>query len=126
MKILFLSDPSRGIFLKPYLVKNHKRGKGWSFSCPPHTRILEFAKMIRRVLEEKCSSMAHYPILRIDIFITQTGRLYVNEVEGIEALCEALGSPRMKIALDARVSKFMLDFWDYKLETFYGAVIKSI
>ena len=69
--------------------------------------------------------MVHYPILRVDIFITQTGLFYVNEVEGMEALCEALGSPRMKQALDARVDTFMLDFWDYKLDKFYEAALKK-
>jgi hypothetical protein len=81
--------------------------------------------MIRCILEERCPSMLHYPILRIDIFISQSGRLYVNEVEGLEAFCEALGSPRMKIALDARVEKFMTDFWDYKLDKFYEAARKK-
>ena len=81
--------------------------------------------MIRRVLEERCPSIAHYPILRIDIFMTQTGRFYVNEVEGFEALCEALGSPRMKVAYDSRVETFMIDFWDNKLEQLYQSALKK-
>jgi hypothetical protein len=126
IKILFLSDPSRGIFLKPFFVKNHKRGHGWTFSYKPHTRIFNFAKMIRRVLEERCPSMIHYPILRVDTFISQTGILYCNEVEGLEALCDALGTPKRRIKLDARTRKFMEDFWDHKVKTFFERAITKL
>ena len=81
--------------------------------------------MIKRVLEQRCPSMIHYPILRVDTFIAQTGKLYVNEVEGLESLCEALGSPKKRVALDARTDKFMVDFWDYKLLKFYELAIRK-
>jgi len=86
---------------------------------------MDFAKKIKRILEERCPSMINYPILRVDIFISQTGKLYINEVEGLEALCEALGSPKRKAALDARTERFMVDFWDFKLESFYRRAIKQ-
>ena len=82
--------------------------------------------MIKRVLEQRCPSMIHYPILRVDTFISQTGNLFVNEVEGLEALCEALGSPRMRAALDARTEKFITDFWDNKLVNFYERAIYKL
>ena len=70
--------------------------------------------------------MIHYPILSVDAVISQTGKLYVNEVEGLEALCEALGSPTRRAALDARTERFMVDFWDYKLLKFHELIIKKL
>ena len=96
------------------------------FSNKPHSRVFEFAKRIKQILEERCPSMITYPILRVDIFISQTGMLFINEVEGLEALCDALGSPIRKVALDSRTAIFMLDFWDYKLDDFYQRAIRKM
>ncbi len=70
--------------------------------------------------------MIHYPILRVDVFISQAGTLYVNEIEGLEALCEALGYPKRRLKLDNRTNKFMEDFWDYKLEKFIQRALTKL
>ena len=92
----------------------HVRGHGRSFSFAPHTKLIAFATKIKNVLEERCPNMCSYPVLRIDVFITQLGELIVNEVESLEAYIPAAGKNRHEI--DQFSQNFINEFWKHRLE----------
>jgi hypothetical protein len=56
--------------------------------------------------------LASCPVLRIDVFITQTGELIVNEVEGLEAYIPAVG--RKGHIIDNIAITFLNDYWKNK------------
>ena len=92
----------------------HIRGNGRSFSFEPHTKLAAFAIKIKNILEERCPHICSYPILRIDVFITQLGQLIVNEVESLEAYIPAAGKCRHEI--DQKSQNFINEFWKHRLE----------
>ena len=111
-----MSDPLRGIYKEPFLAHNHKKGHGRAFSFRPHTRLFAFAKKVKELYQMRCSSCCSYPILRIDVFITNTGKLIVNEVESLEALIQAKGGNVQCAKLDAESIEFLEEFWEYRLD----------
>jgi hypothetical protein len=92
----------------------HIQGNGRSFSFEPHTKLAAFATKIKNILEERCPNMCTYPVLRIDVFITQLGELIVNEVESLEAFIPAAGKKRHEI--DQFSQNFLTEFWKYRFE----------
>ena len=113
---MFLSDPLRGIYKEPFLAHNHKRGHGRSFSYHPHTRLFAYAKKIKELYEARCPSSCTYPIFRIDVFISNTGKLIVNEIESLEALVQAKGGAVQVAQMDAETASFLQEFWEYRLD----------
>jgi hypothetical protein len=63
-------------------------------------------------------------VLRIDIFITQTGELVVNEIEGIEAYIPAIG--RNRALIDSIARSFLDDYWIHKFNTLVLHAIENI
>lgn len=92
----------------------HIRGNGRSFSFAPHTKLAAFATKVKKVLEERCPNVCSYPVIRIDVFITQLGELIVNEVESLEAFIPAAGKGRHDI--DQFSQNFINEFWKHRLE----------
>ena len=80
--------------------------------------------MIRQKLIERCPCLSSCAILRIDIFITQTGELVVNEVEGLEAYIPATG--RNRGVIDSIAYTFINDYWDYRLNSLVLKAIENI
>ena len=87
-KVCILTNSFTGEEGKPFLCINpHPKGK--AFINPfDHTRLYEFVQRAKSLYEEKVSTLVS-PILRIDIMITQFGKLVVNEFESLEAYIHA-------------------------------------
>jgi hypothetical protein len=110
-KVCILSNRFTGEVYEPFLCQNpHPKGK--AFINPfDYSRIYKFAKRARTLYESKVSSLVS-PILRIDIMITQSGRLVVNEFESLEAYIPAgVRGSQQKDIWDSKAEQLLEKFW---------------
>ena len=110
-KVCILTDPFTGKVHEPFLCKN-PRPKGKAFINPfDYSRLYDFAKLAKSLYEKNVSPLVS-PILRIDIMITQTGRLVVNEFESLEALISAgVRGPQQQDIQNAKTEQHLESFW---------------
>ena len=110
-KVCILTNLFTGEVHEPFLCKNpHPKGK--AFINPfDLTRLYNFAKRAKTLYESEVSSLVS-PILRIDVMITQSGRLVVNEFESLEAYIPAgVRGPQQNDILNSKVEQHLERFW---------------
>jgi hypothetical protein len=107
IKVSFLSNPYTGEELDCFLAFNPKKGHGRSFSDVPS--LIEFAKLARRRYMEAYGNESVCPLLRVDIFMRQDGRLVVNEFEHLEAQIVP-GGHDVNVT-DPKYITFLKNFW---------------
>jgi hypothetical protein len=114
-KVCILTNPFTGEVNEPFLCKNpHPKGKAF---IDPYdlTRLYKFAKRAKSLYESEVSSLVS-PILRIDIMITQSGRLVVNEFESLEAFIPAgVRGPQQNDILNSKAEQHLERFWFYQI-----------
>ena len=114
-KVCILTNSFTGEEGKPFLCINpHPKGK--AFINPfDHTRLYEFVQRAKSLYEEKVSTLVS-PILRIDIMITQFGKLVVNEFESLEAYIHAgVRGSQQRDTLDSLSEQHLERFWYMQL-----------
>ena len=105
IKYYILTNPHTGEEKEPEIAYNAKNSSGRSFREHPH--VVEFVKRVKRKYEEKYGKFSTCPVFRVDLFISQDGRLIVNEVEHFEAQIAAA-----KESKDFTWKKFIPEFWE--------------
>jgi hypothetical protein len=50
------------------------------------------------------------------VFISNTGKLIVNEIDSLEALVQAKGGAVQVAQMDAETASFLQEFWEYRLD----------
>ena len=115
---------------QPYIAKSHLTAKGRAFAkC---NDVITFAKKVKAYLKEACPGFLSSPILRVDIFRMQSGKLVVNELESLEAVFKysrIIGlNPDGTIGTigtansEGNLQTFMSKFWKNKI----GRIIESV
>ena len=105
LKYFILSNPHSGEETEPTMAYNFKNGAGRSFRGNPH--IVEFVKRAKREYEKVYGPLSTVPVFRCDIFLSQDGRLVVNEIEHFEAQIDCNDA-----TADSIWRKFLPQFWE--------------
>lgn len=83
--ILLGGEPAYLARIAGHSSKRSSNGINKAFSKPPHTEIMEFAKLSMQRCSQLCPNLLTDGLFRVDIFITIDKRLVVNEFESLEA-----------------------------------------
>jgi hypothetical protein len=117
VKVAWVTNPHTGCQRGPFIVVND-REKGHKYASDDE--ILNFAKYARKVYEERFPESLTYPVFRIDIFRTQSGRFVVNEFESLEANIHISISgvnPHLSV---------IKDFWIDELKIFEKRILEKM
>lgn len=86
------------------------KGNGKSFSVYPHYELFNFAESAVQRLQSDIPSSICSGLIRVDIMITQCGKLIINEFESLEAEFEAHAAIRDSV-LQNQTENFLVEFW---------------
>lgn len=92
-------------FLEPFEVHVEQQGSNTRRTATDD-EVIAFAKRAIKAYQEKIGPTG--PILRVDIFKTQSGRLVVNEFESLEAVVSPTGRQQGK---DSRIKTYLQAYW---------------
>lgn len=96
-----------------YVAKIAKASSGQSFSTHPHVALFEFAAKAIQRAKLGCPGLVTDGLLRVDIFITMSGKLVVNELESLDA--EYAPNSRRDQNYDHEVAEFLCQYWNLQL-----------
>ena len=55
-------------------------------------RVIEFAQHVKSIFKQNCLSAVCFPVLRIDVFESQSGQLKFADLKSLEALADSTQS----------------------------------
>lgn len=114
MKIVITENDVSGASLEPFLAKSHvRRNNDFRNFKNSIEDITAFALQAKAMFKERCTHSLCTPVLRVDIFETETFNLIVNELENLDALIEAMG--RQRDTIDSSMVDFKSNFFFDKL-----------
>jgi hypothetical protein len=102
-------------------LKNKSSETKWPFSKDPYHDAIDFgARAIDRLKAARGPWAFCGPVIRVDIFETEAGKLVVNEFESLEALVDAKGRGSDK--LDGYMYTHCLNFWIEEIQAVFADI----
>jgi hypothetical protein len=98
---------------------NHvKTNDSRKFLKANESRVIEFAQHVKTIFKRNCPGAVCCPVLRVDVFESQSGKLLLNELESLEALADSTHSGNKKRGEDInmQVTTFRIKFFENKLD----------